>query len=78
VLRVRANQSTWGAGALGFMPMATEFFEYEGNPAYRDGGKPRRLTKAGESLVDETTKFAHEATPISKDEFDKLKKELGV
>lgn len=60
------------------METAMEYFEYEGNPAYRDGNKPVRLTKAGESRVDETTKFAHEATPISKDEFDKLKIKLGV
>jgi hypothetical protein len=49
----------------------TTYYEYNGNPAYVTGGKYRRVLPDGsETRIEELAAFHHEATPITKAEFD--------
>lgn len=51
------------------------FFKYGDNdlPAYRDAGGFMIVTGSGERPVTDLFKFVHEATPITRAEFEELK-----
>lgn len=53
------------------------YFEYDGLPAYRDAHGFMVVTAAGEHPPESLEKWFEKATPVSKDEFERLKGELA-
>jgi hypothetical protein len=50
----------------------TEYFDFLGQPAYVRGGAFRLVTPAGEKRIEEVARFAQEAQPITKEQYDRL------
>jgi hypothetical protein len=50
----------------------TQYYLYEDQPAYVNGGAYRLVTSAGEKRIEDIARFLQEAQPVSKEQYDRL------